>query len=132
MEEQLEKNFQFLATYPRTKYLNLSNIFMNCTYKIKNENNILTADFSDCKNIKKFFELHPSRETKIFEDYIKEFEKKPKDYMIEYLDNVILKNNNVELCFKNENSIITTNDSRSCLFEITNNKDLFSKYYEKL
>lgn len=125
MERLLERNFDYLTKYPKTKFLNItSDIFIKCKYNVKEENYNKFFDFSDCKkNVKELYDFYPS-ESKIFENYIKEFEKKPKEYMIEYMDNIILKNENTGLCCVNENRI-STDVSRSGLFDITNNKHIF-------
>ena len=126
MKTLLEK-FDFLASYPKTRSLDINDTFIKCTYKTqKDEDNKLTADFSDCNRIKQEFKLYPSLGKKIFIDYMKEFETKPKEYMIDQLDNIIFKEGDNDYCYVNGDKI-STDTSRSCIIDLTTRKHLFGK-----
>jgi len=126
MKTLLEK-FDFLASYPKTNSLNFNDTFIKCVYKTKkDEDNKLTADFSDCKKLKLEFKLNSSKGKEIFIGYMKEFEEKPAEYMIDRLDNIIFKEGDNHYCYTNADRN-STNTSRSCIIDLTTRKNLFPK-----
>lgn len=126
MYSLLEK-YDLLASFPKTKHMNVDNIYYKCTYKTKKDehNNIIT-DFSDCKYAKLALKINKTKGMEIFVDYMKEFEQMPKEYMIEQLDNIIFKDGYNDYCYVNGDRISTDN-SRSCIIDLTTRKHLFKR-----
>jgi len=127
-KQTLLEKFNLLASYPKTRSLNVKDNFINCTYKIRIEENNKFPDFSNCeKKIKNDFDVNDYITKEIIFEYMEDFEKRPKKYMIEQLDNIIFKDSNNIFCFSNGDRV-STEKSRSCMINLTTNrKKLFEK-----